>query len=177
MAKGGQGRRTNICRTIESCDLPFGPIFKWNVFRQHPCVIPKEVSVTLGADPSRESLTESKSRRQAIVLVHGMGEQVPMETVRDFADAVWKTDRDVQGSDGEKAGELFSVPDPNSGSRELRRISTRSSRPRAGAGEAYCVRNEFFELYWADSTNDTTWPDFLRWYWRLVFRWPSQVPP
>ncbi len=132
--------------------------------------------MTVGADARGESRPEREPRRQAIVLVHGMGEQVPMETVRDFADAVWLTDRDLHASGDDRAGELFSVPDANSGSRELRRISTRKSRPRVGAGEDYCVRNEFFELYWADSTNDTTWRDFLAWYSRLVFRSSSDVP-
>jgi hypothetical protein len=139
--------------------------------------IPGRVAVGLNADVTREAQSEGKTRRQAIVLVHGMGEQVPMATVRDFANAIWRTDRNLHASQVEKAGELFSVPDSNSGSRELRRISTRKSRQRVGAGETYCVRNEFFELYWADSTNDTTWHDFLSWYGRLVVRWPSEVPP
>ncbi|TPQ36174.1 hypothetical protein C2U70_13280 [Bradyrhizobium guangdongense] len=104
-----------------------------------------------------------------------MGEQMPMETVREFAEAIWSSDPSVQGP-GAKAGELFSVPDTSAGSRELRRISTRKSRPRANAEDPYYVRNEFFELYWADSTNDTTWPDFLRWYARLVFRPLKEVP-
>ncbi|MCC2107563.1 MAG: hypothetical protein KDJ40_08330 [Hyphomicrobiales bacterium] len=125
--------------------------------------------------PKREQI-----RRQAIVLVHGMGEQIPMETVRDFATAVWASDRDLHSSDEKKAGQLFSVPDSTTGSRELRRISTRKSRRRHSDvnddNDEYAVRNEFFELYWADSTTDTTWADFLGWYVRLVVRWPSEAP-
>ena len=125
--------------------------------------------------PKREQI-----RRQAIVLVHGMGEQIPMETVRDFATAVWASDRDLHSSDEKKAGQLFSVPDSTTGSRELRRISTRKSRRRHSDvnddNDEYAVRNEFFELYWADSTTDTTWADFLGWYVRLVVRRPSEAP-
>ncbi len=124
-----------------------------------------------------EQRSREQIRRQAIVLVHGMGEQLPMETVRDFATAVWASDRDLHSDKQKRAGELFSVPDSTTGSRELRRISTRKSRPRRGAdGENYAVRNEFFELYWADSTADTTWADFLTWYSRLVFRGCKDVP-
>lgn len=124
-----------------------------------------------------EQRPREQIRRQAIVLVHGMGEQIPMETVRDFATAVWASDRDLHSDQEKKAGELFSVPDSTTGSRELRRISTRKSRPRRGGdGENYAVRNEFFELYWADSTADTTWADFLAWYSRLVFRSCKNVP-
>jgi hypothetical protein len=139
-------------------------------------VIVGEGAISLGF--SRTG-TESEVGRQAIVLVHGMGEQVPMDTVRDFADAVWGKDKTLHdtAADGADPGELFFVPDPNSGSRELRRVSTRKSRPRRDATGAYQVRNDFFELYWADSTTDTTWRDFLLWYARLVFRSPRDVPP
>jgi hypothetical protein len=116
---------------------------------------------------------EPKVTRQAIVLVHGMGEQIPMETVRDFAEAVWTDDSQLRD---DEPGELFFVPDPKSGSRELRRISTRRSRPREDKDGRYRVRNDFFELYWADAATDTTWRDFLSWYGHLVLRGPANVP-
>jgi hypothetical protein len=126
-------------------------------------------------DDGSKSASEQKPLRQAVVLIHGMGEQVPMETLRDFAEAVWEKDTSLHESpESAKSGELFYVPDPNSGSRELRRISTRKSRPRGTDGRH--VRTDFFELYWADSTNDTTWRDFLLWYARLVLRSPGDVP-
>lgn len=85
---------------------------------------------------------EGGTRRQAIVLIHGMGEQTPMETVRDFADATWTQHPDIHdpASTARTPGEIFFVPDPNSGSRELRRISTRKSRRRADPGKPYQVQ-------------------------------------
>lgn len=113
--------------------------------------------------------------RQAVVLVHGIGEQVPMETVRDFAQAVWSAHEDLHDPASPDAGELFFVPDPDAGSRELLRLSTRRSRPRRD-GKAEGVRTDFFELYWADATRDSTWHDFALWYRRLILRRLRHVP-
>ena len=30
--------------------------------------------------------------KQAVVVIHGMGEQIPMQTLNTFVDAVWTTD-------------------------------------------------------------------------------------
>lgn len=40
-----------------------------------------------------------KSYRPAVVIFHGMGEQVPMKTVRGFVAAVWQQDSDLINSD------------------------------------------------------------------------------
>ena len=124
--------------------------------------------------------------RQAVVLVHGMGEQVPMETIRSFAEAVWKSDTSVHKETREVGeadpGTLYFVPDPHTGSRELRKISTRKSRERTSesngpAAKPDRVRTDFFEFYWADTTRNTTWRDFLLWYYRLCFRSPRGDVP
>src|SRR5262245_57871164 len=90
------------------------------------------VNETTASSSAGKISAASTIGRQAIVLVHGMGEQVPMDTIRDFAEAVWSEDKSLhdKAADGTDPGELFFVPDPNSGSRELRRVSTRKSRPR-----------------------------------------------
>lgn len=123
-------------------------------------------------------------KRQAVVLIHGMGEQSPMETIRGFAASVWSQNVDLHANppDGDRTrnmGELFHIPDLRAGSRELRRISTRKSRNRtseSGDQTEDCVRTDFFELYWADATRDSTWSDFVSWYWRLLLRSPADVP-
>jgi hypothetical protein len=123
-------------------------------------------------------------KRQAVVLIHGMGEQSPMETILGFADSVWSKDADLHASAptddrDRKMGELFHVPDLCTGSRELRRISTRKSKTRTSESSGSLedsVRTDFFELYWADATRDSTWSDFVAWYWRLLLRTPSNVP-
>lgn len=35
-------------------------------------------------------------RKQAVVIIHGMGEQRPMDTLRGFARAVWTSDKDIK---------------------------------------------------------------------------------
>lgn len=124
------------------------------------------------------------TRRQALLLIHGIGEQTPMQTLRGFADAAWQKDPSLhfkpQQPSTRDQSELFFVADPNSGSRELRKISTRKSRDRvaeSGDGQTDSVRTDFFELYWADATHDSTWSDFASWYWRLLLRSPKHAPP
>ena len=34
-------------------------------------------------------------RKQAVVVIHGMGEPVPMDTMRSFVDAVWEDDENI----------------------------------------------------------------------------------
>lgn len=123
-------------------------------------------------------------KRQAVVLIHGMGEQSPMETIRGFAHSVWSRNtalhaRPPKDDPKRNMAELFHVPDLRAGSRELRRISTRRSRDRKSEANAPLedsVRTDFFELYWADATRDSTWSDFVSWYWRLLLRHPADVP-
>ncbi len=95
-------------------------------------------------------------RRQAVLVIHGIGEQQPMETLRSFVAAVLP-DRDV-----------FSKPDTISRSYELRRLST-ILRPRQ--------TTDFFELYWADKVEGTSLRHIFQWLRGLLFRRPATVPP
>src|SRR5262249_17250683 len=69
--------------------------------------------------------------KQAIVVIHGMGEQVPMDTLRGFVRAVWETDSEITKNDLPNPAEVWSKPDLRTGSLELRRITTRQSIPSA----------------------------------------------
>ncbi len=49
------------------------------------------------ADATQSSPAPSlAASRQAIILVHGMGEQIPMDTIKGFVKTVWK-DRTYRG--------------------------------------------------------------------------------
>jgi hypothetical protein len=118
----------------------------------------------------------------AIVVIHGMGEQRPMETLRGFAETLWERDPSLFTGLSKPAdhanSETWSKPDHVSGSAELRRITTARARdPNAAAGKRG-IRADFFELHWADLTADSTWGDFLLWFWRLLLRNPfaCEVP-
>ncbi|WP_439595202.1 hypothetical protein [Falsiroseomonas sp.] len=110
----------------------------------------------------------AEEAKTAVVMIHGIGEQRPMETLWGFVTTAWSTDRDLTG-DGQ--GETFAKPDQMSGSFELRRVTTRK-----WTGEA-ARRVDFFEFYWAHLLTGNTVADVLGWLKRLLWRWPSSVPP
>lgn len=95
---------------------------------------------------------------QAVVVIHGIGEQRPMDTLRAFVDAVL----DDPSDGGEK---YFSKPDPLSESFELRKLQNRSQ-----------PRTHFFEYYWAYKVEGTTFRHIWTWLSSLLFRRPKQVP-
>lgn len=95
---------------------------------------------------------------QAVVLIHGIGEQKPMQSLRSFAEAVLP--QPAQG--GEK---YFSKPDPLSESFELRKLQDRSQ-----------PRTHLFEYYWAYKVEGTVLGDIWSWLTTLLFRNPGKVP-
>lgn len=107
------------------------------------------------------------SRKQAVLLIHGIGEQRPMDTLRSFAKAAWSTDvnlhKKYKGADA-----MWSKPYPLSEDFELRRFTTPENR----AG----LRTDFFELYWAHLMFGTRLRHLLAWARTLLLRWPPSVP-
>lgn len=113
--------------------------------------------------------------KQAIVIIHGIGEQRPMDTIKGFVRAVWEYD-DVLTKNGlPNEAEVWSKPDFRTGSLELRRITTRESIPTSKYPIG--VRSDFYELYWADLSSGSTWNPIQNWIAKLLFRNPfSRVP-
>ena len=112
---------------------------------------------------------------QAVVVIHGMGEQRPMDTIKGFVRAVWETDDAVARKDLSDPTQVWSKPDPRTGSLELRRITTRESIPSEEFPAG--VRTDFYELYWADLTAGSTWDQFVAWVLGLLIRPWRRVPP
>ncbi|MDF2994581.1 MAG: hypothetical protein K0R27_218 [Xanthobacteraceae bacterium] len=107
------------------------------------------------------------AKRTAVVVIHGMGEQWPMDTLRGFVDAAWTRDPELTPP-GET--QIYSTPDWVAGSFELRRITTRywrGEKPR---------RVDFFEFYWAHMMQGNTLSAVIGWLRRLLVRSPSRVP-
>ena len=108
---------------------------------------------------SSKPKTSSKGRHtQAVIIIHGMGEQRPMETLRSFADAILP---DPKPGD-EK---YFSRPDSLSESFELRVLQNRSQ-----------PRTRFFEYYWQDKVSGTSFSHVVEWLSTLLLRRPKDVP-
>ena len=58
---------------------------------------------------------QSHFPKQAIVVIHGIGEQRPMDTITDFVRAVWETDPDVCRNGKPLPAETWSKPDVRTG--------------------------------------------------------------
>lgn len=107
------------------------------------------------------------AKKQAVILIHGVGEQVPMDTLRGFVNAVWSTDGSLRNPDTPST--VWSKPDDVSGNFELRRLTT--------ASNTEGKRTDFFEFYWAHLMEGTQLAHVRAWLRVLLFRSPSRVLP
>jgi hypothetical protein len=108
----------------------------------------------------------SAQKKQAVVLIHGIGEQRPMSTLWRFVDLVWLKSPPPPGAPPRK---VYSEPDEISGVFELRRLSSNFN--------ADGKRTDFFEFYWAHLMRDNDLGDVLGWLGNLATRRKAQVPP
>ncbi len=123
---------------------------------------------------SAASGAKVKPKRQAVVIVHGQGEQRPMGTLRDFIEVLWTRNPDVTpqrpetyiDDEGDRA--FWVVPDRKAGLYELQRVTT----PADSNGR----RTDFFELYYADLLNNTPFKNLWRWMRRLLWIDPADLP-
>ena len=100
--------------------------------------------------------------RQAVVIIHGIGEQLPMETLRGFVKAVVEPPQ----TGGRP---FYSKPDRISDTLELRRLT---------ANKNYTKENptDFYELYWQHLMTGTTFAHIQAWLGKLLLRRPHSVP-
>lgn len=95
--------------------------------------------------------------RQAIVLVHGIGEHRPMATLRSLARALVGEDRP-----------LFAIPDTTDTTFELHTLVV----PGIDGGP----RTDLYEGYWAPEARGTTLAHVAVWARRLLLRSPARLP-
>lgn len=120
---------------------------------------------------ARGSKQQVKDRKQAVVIVHGMGEQKPLDTLRSFVHAVW--DAKPTPPPHHTDNDVWLVPDRRVGLKELARVTTRTNRE---AGEKKGLQTDFYELYWSDLMGGNTLSHIRTWLTGLLLRWPHQVP-
>jgi len=118
-------------------------------------------------------------KKQAVVVIHGMGEQIPMETLTSFVDSVWTTDPDLVDRENKPDPDTglrprsrnasWSRPDRRNRSFELRVITTESDKN----GK----RTDFYEFYWAHLIVDTSWAQVRAWIFELMLRNPRRDVP
>ena len=107
------------------------------------------------------------TKKQAVLLIHGIGEQKPMDTLRGFVDTVWATDKNIHHHFA--GAQTWSKPDNVSRSFELRRLTTPQNKAE--------IKTDFFEFYWAHLMEGTSYGHVLAWARTLLLRKPSTVPP
>lgn len=107
-----------------------------------------------------------KRVRQAVVVVHGMGEQRPLDTLNRFIEAAL-----AERPDGQPT--YYSQPDRVTDSFESRRYLAR--RATAGGVELH-AQTEFYEYHWAHLMQGNRIGDLAPVARRVLFRWVTRVP-
>jgi hypothetical protein len=117
------------------------------------------------------SMSATTRGRTAIVLVHGVGQQRPMQDLRTF---VRRYLTYLQACDGSRSrlARHFSVPDRSDHSFELHSFVVPAD-PAAGTTRQL----EFFEGYWAPDVTGTRWAHLLSWGRHLCLRSPTTLSP
>jgi hypothetical protein len=117
------------------------------------------------------------SSRRAVIFVHGIGEQIPMQTLRAFVETAWSTDATLVSADkpdpltgGTRTrNAIWSKPDRASHGFDLRRLTTAATK--SGRLTDFCEYCRAHLLY------GTTIGDVAGWLASLVLRNPfSRVP-
>lgn len=109
--------------------------------------------------------SRERPKKQAVVLIHGIGEQRPMETLWQLVHTCWTSEPRADG----KSRAVYSEPDEVSGIFELRRLSTNEN--------IHGKRTDFFEYYWAHLMHGNRFGHVVAWLGRLALRKREQVPP
>jgi hypothetical protein len=107
-------------------------------------------------DPAYSETPKARPR-QAVVLIHGIGEQRPMATLRGFVHALLPN------------GAYYSKPDEISDSFELRRLKLR----RHAEDEAFVKDwpdTDFYEYYWAHEMHGTVISHIVSWLGAVMVR-------
>jgi hypothetical protein len=101
------------------------------------------------------------AKKQAVVVVHGIGEQQPMQTIRDFVEAVWKDDDNLENP------QFWNKPSTVSNSFEQRRLTTDTPLLKSNQTPVRS-RIDFYEYYWAHHTVGSNWQHVTDWAKTLV---------
>lgn len=107
--------------------------------------------------------------KTAVVVIHGMGEPTPLQTITAFVDTVYCQDESLAKPTAKRPLNISIAPDSATGSSELRRITTHGS-------DGPDKRTDFYEFYWADIMDGTPVEMVTSWIQALLLRAPWRVP-
>jgi hypothetical protein len=142
---------------------------------------------------------EKVLQRTAVVIVHGIGEQRPLDTLLDFAGGgARKSGPGENGARESEPGEIGLLsskndpksvvnPDSMSESTYLRRVTVDAAGLVAGTGPAWTPAGsspqpmkrivDFYEYYWAYRFRDTTWRHVTQWLSELLRTDRKKISP
>jgi hypothetical protein len=120
--------------------------------------------------PEAKQPAKCRQSKTAVVVIHGIGEQRPLGTIKEFVETVYRRDRSLATRTLGESGllDVPIVPDSSTGSAELRRLTTLADGPPK--------RTDFFELYWADIMDGTPVDMVTGWIRTLLVRSPWRLP-
>lgn len=115
--------------------------------------------------------TKRTAARTAVVIVHGMGEQTPVESLNKFVGNALPKYKDIDQIDSDAYRHYYSRDARVAHSFEARRYlaPAHDEQPRYG-------QTEFFEYHWSYKMTGNRFGDFLPTAIRILFRRPSTVP-
>lgn len=119
------------------------------------------------ATKKRQSIKgDQAKKKQAVVIIHGIGEQKPMDTAWGFVKSMWVKHAAIHKSD--QPSTVWSKPVKGGLSTELRRLTTGYNTSN--------IRTDFFEFYYQHLIKDTRLSHVFQWAKTLLLRDPDTVP-
>lgn len=103
------------------------------------------------------SSINKKKDRTAVVIIHGIGEQRPVNTLRDFVKNVKSNESD-----------MWEKPDIINGNFETRKITSRLKNNSD-------IIFDFYEYYWAHNMRGTKLSHMLPWLRKIILRYPTNI--
>ncbi|MFA6434899.1 MAG: hypothetical protein WCW52_09410 [Elusimicrobiales bacterium] len=112
-----------------------------------------------------QALTDQARRvRQAVVVIHGIGEQRPMDTLRGFVDA-------VLSDDTASGGKYRNKPDAMNELFETRCLQSPPNH------QLHRPLTDYYEYYWAHHMQGSKYTHVLSWLKGVLWRRPAMIPP
>ncbi|MBL4660111.1 MAG: hypothetical protein JKY19_07125 [Alcanivoracaceae bacterium] len=109
---------------------------------------------------------KSKQKKQAVVIIHGIGEQKPMDTTWGFVKSMWIGNKAIHKP--HTSPKVWSKPVSGELATEMKRLTTGYNKNDIGT--------DFFEFYYQHMIKDTRVSHVMGWAKTLLFRKPASVP-
>jgi len=126
-----------------------------------------------GPAASQNQNPHLQTKRTAVLVVHGMGSQRALETVRGVVDAAWLQDPCDPKSD-EPPRAVWTHPEESGVDIDLSVMTTSKLAPSVPGGRPRSI--DFHELYWAHLMSETRAVAVLLWLFELVRKGPRLKP-